>query len=112
MRNAFRRHSSIHAGSFFFAEILRTMSSFRPGGSSSASTSVTKPYLYSRVASSSIASVDVDIICFAPAPRLRSGRPEPAEGRDSGIGIRLHAVNERPQPHVLFAFGLLKMKPR
>src|SRR5881227_3554192 len=98
MRNAFRRHSSIHAGSFFFAEILRTMSSFRPGGSSSASTLVTKPYLYSRVASSSIASVDVDIWVLR------------FSAQDSGL--RAQALNDRPQPHVLFAFGLLKMKPR
>src|SRR5258705_14017553 len=90
-RKAFRRHSSIHAGSLFLAEIFLTISSLRPGGSSSASTSVTKPYLYSRVASSSIASVDVDIFFMV--------------GSDQ-------ALNERPQPQVLFAFGLLNRKPR
>src|SRR6476619_6975243 len=60
-RNAFRRNSSSHSGSFFFAEIARTTSSLRPGGSVSDSMSVTKPYLYSRVASCSMVSVDVDI---------------------------------------------------
>src|SRR5262245_29063557 len=36
-------------------------SSLSPGGTSSASMSVTNPYLYSRVASSSMVSVEVDI---------------------------------------------------
>src|SRR4051812_22642531 len=65
MRYAFSRHSSSQSGSFFFLEISLTTSSFNPFGIVSASTSVTKPYLYSRVASSSIVCVDVDI-------RLRS----------------------------------------
>src|SRR6476659_811726 len=86
-RNAFSRHSSSHSGSFFFAEIIRTTSSLRPFGISSASMSVTNPYLYSRVASSSMVSVDVDI----------------------GSG---QTLNDSPQPHELFALGLLNMKPR
>ena len=44
-RNDFRRHSSSHSGSSFFAEMRRTMSSFNPGATVSASMSVTKPYL-------------------------------------------------------------------
>ena len=44
-RNAFRRHSSSQSGSPFLAEMIRTISSFSPGGTASASTSVTKPYL-------------------------------------------------------------------
>ena len=60
-RNAFRRNSSSHSGSLFFAEIARTTSSLRPGGSVSDSMSVTKPYLYSRVASCSMVSVEVVI---------------------------------------------------
>src|ERR1035441_214384 len=46
-------------GSCFFAEIRRTMSSFKPGGAASASTSVTKPYLYSAWTNPSIVSVAV-----------------------------------------------------
>src|SRR5258708_27372172 len=61
-RYAFRRHSSSHSGSFFFFEIRRTTSSLRPFGMVSLSTSVTKPYLYSRLASCSMVSVDVDIL--------------------------------------------------
>ena len=44
-RNAFSRHSSSHSGSPFLAEMIRMMSSFSPGGTASASMSVTKPYL-------------------------------------------------------------------
>src|SRR3982751_1539357 len=46
-RYAFNRNSSIHSGSFFFAEISRIVSSFNPFGIVSDSMSVTKPYLYS-----------------------------------------------------------------
>src|ERR1017187_3711895 len=49
-------------GSFFLAEISRTMSSFKPGGAASASTSVMKPYLYSCWTSPSIVSVAVLIL--------------------------------------------------
>jgi hypothetical protein len=45
--SALRRQSSSHSGSRFFAEIRRTISAFRPGGTASSSMSVTKPYLYS-----------------------------------------------------------------
>ena len=40
------RHSSIHSGSSFLAEMKRTVSSDRPFGARSISMSVTKPYLY------------------------------------------------------------------
>src|SRR4029450_13235292 len=96
-RKAFSRHSSSHSGSFFLAEIIRTMSSLRPRGTSSASMSVTNPYLYSRVASSSMVSVLVDMVfcCRGLTPARRTG-------------CRAHhALNESPHPHVLFAFGLL-----
>ena len=43
-RNAFRRHSSIHSGSPFFAEMKRTVSSFSPLGASSCSMSEEKPH--------------------------------------------------------------------
>jgi hypothetical protein len=39
------RHSVIQSGSLFFAEMMRTTSSDRPGGSVSCSMSVTKPAL-------------------------------------------------------------------
>ena len=39
-RYALSRQSSNHFGSFFFAEICRTMSSLRPGGTLSVSMSV------------------------------------------------------------------------
>src|SRR5215203_6934053 len=45
-RYASSRHSSIHCGSFFLAEIKRTVSSDRPFGAFSDSISVTNPYLY------------------------------------------------------------------
>src|SRR6266699_1765219 len=44
--NASSRHASIHSGSFFWAEMKRTMSSDRPLGALSDSMSVTNPYLY------------------------------------------------------------------
>src|SRR2546430_11461388 len=46
LRYALSRHSSIHAGSPFLAEISRITSSFKPAGTTSDSMSVTKPYLY------------------------------------------------------------------
>src|ERR1700710_602374 len=45
-RYASRRHSSIQAGSFFFAEMKRTVSSDRPFGALSDSISVSNPYRY------------------------------------------------------------------
>src|SRR5574337_549477 len=52
----------MNSGSFFFAEIMRMTSSLNPQGIVSASTSVTKPYLYSWLARASIAFVDVLIV--------------------------------------------------
>src|SRR5688572_16565944 len=77
MRNALSRHSSSHAGSFFLAEISRTTSSLSPFGISSASTSVTNPYLYSRVASSSMVSVLVDISLSGSDPGSRIPGSDP-----------------------------------
>src|SRR3954469_19394151 len=57
--SALRRHSSIHSGSRFFSEMALTTSSFNPGGNVSASIRVSKPYLYSWVASCSMVSVAV-----------------------------------------------------
>src|SRR5438552_3404488 len=53
-RYAFSRHSSMNSGSFFLAEIIRMMSSFRPLGTCSAPMSVTKPHLYSWFARASM----------------------------------------------------------
>src|SRR5437879_741861 len=69
-RYAFRRQSSINFGSFFLAEIMRTMSSLKPRGTVSVSMSVTKPYLYSRLASSSIVLVAVVIVSIDPLESL------------------------------------------
>src|SRR5262249_61729278 len=97
------RHSSSHSGSFFFCEISRTISSLSPFGIVSVSTSVTKPYLYSRFASCSIVSVDVDMSVVAlrawGARGLRAAGPE------------RYTLKLVPHPHELFAFGLLKMNP-
>src|SRR4051812_7198878 len=43
----FKRKSNNHCGSFFFFEMNRMMSSFKPFGAESASRSVTNPHLYS-----------------------------------------------------------------
>ncbi len=45
---------SMNGGSFFLAEINRTMSSSSPGGAASDSTGVTKPYGYARLVNSSM----------------------------------------------------------
>src|SRR5438045_2195733 len=60
---ALSRHCSMKSGSFFLAEICRMVPSFKPRGTVSVSTSVTKPYLYSRFASSWIVLVAV-VIAF------------------------------------------------
>src|SRR5437868_64689 len=44
----------MNSGSFFFAEMVRIMSSLSQGGTVSVSTSVTNPYAYSRLTSASI----------------------------------------------------------
>ena len=49
-------------GSFFLAEIKRMMSSFSPRRTVSASMSVTKPYLYSRLTNSSVGVVAVFMV--------------------------------------------------
>src|SRR5512133_2820575 len=67
-RYALSRHSRSHAGSFFFSQIVRTTSSFKPFWRTSCSISVTKPYLYSRLARASMVSVDVLIASPCPLP--------------------------------------------
>src|SRR5437763_15562379 len=83
---ALSRQSSMNFGSFFLADIVRTTSSLRPRGTVSASISVTKPYLYSRLASSSIVRVAVVISsnllpispCHRAVPELLSGNRKTA----------------------------------
>ena len=58
-------------GSFFLCEIKRMISSLSPGGAESVSISVTKPCLYSRVASSSRACVS--LISGGPPARSATG---------------------------------------
>src|SRR5215207_6983443 len=81
-RYALRRHSSSHSGSFFFAEMSRTVSSLSPRGMVSASMSVTKPYWYSRLTSCSMELLmelpQVFVLttaeCGVPRVWVRSGR--------------------------------------
>src|SRR5829696_4163029 len=61
-RKAFRRNSSIHSGSFFFATITRIVSSVIPRGIMSDSISVTKPYLYSCLLKSSAVLIGLNSI--------------------------------------------------
>src|SRR5271169_1557306 len=56
------RQSVSHTGSFFFVEMWRMVSSLKPGGVDSDSTSVTKPYLYSCLTRLSMVSVAVLIV--------------------------------------------------
>src|SRR3954464_9821717 len=53
-RNALSRQSSSHSGSFFLAEMIRTVSSVSPAAMVSASMSVSKPAWYSLLISVSI----------------------------------------------------------
>src|SRR5580698_3086479 len=76
-RNALSRQSVSHCGSFFLAEIRRMMSSFKPGGADSVSTSVTKPYLYSCLTRLSIVSVAVLIVKMVNSLNGVSGHPVP-----------------------------------
>src|SRR5271170_5889628 len=76
-RYAFNRQSNIHCGSFFLCEINRMISSFNPGGASSASRSTLQPHLYSWLANSSIDSVDVGIALLHAVLRYRSPIPLP-----------------------------------
>src|SRR5262244_671590 len=64
------RHASIHSGSFFFAEMKRTMSSERPLGAFSDSISVSNPYLYW---STSIWRTRSTVSCTAGIELLHSG---------------------------------------
>src|SRR5215216_5879218 len=74
-RKAFRRNSSIHSGSFFFATIRRIVSSLSPRGIMSDSISVTKPYLYSCLLKSSAVLIGLNsIVSLLDALNLMQGR--------------------------------------
>ena len=113
-------------------------SSLSPGGTVSASTSVKKPYLYSRFARSSMVFCAVVMAflfgggpCTPPGSSLAGARrPAPllALGVSDGSGLTppsglreprvvshepaRYTENECPHPHVLFACGLFSVKPR
>src|SRR3989304_5232862 len=77
----------MNCGSPFFVEIRRMMSSFSPRGATSDSISVTKPYLYSRLARASIVFVVVLIgsPCEVPTHVTRVGRPLLVPSRARGM---------------------------
>src|SRR5262249_2093122 len=79
----------MNPGSPFFAEIVRMISSSRPGGTLSASIGVTKPYLYSRSARFLIVSEDAIVPSFMlrAAASLRSSFVS-AVGRFASTGAR------------------------
>src|SRR4051812_21970296 len=89
----------------------RTVSSFSPGGSVSASMSVTKPHLYSRLANVSISRVSVGM--------SDPGRIQNKAERDRRLRLsRLdqheelpYALKLDPQPQLLVALGFLNTKP-
>src|ERR1019366_1251377 len=106
------RQSVSHTGSFFLAEMWRMVSSLKPGGVDSDSTSVTKPYLYSCLTRLSIVSVAVLIVklLFPRAIRAKTVnghfvalRQEPARQRHAGQGRRQIHVKNR------LARGAVKM---
>src|SRR5258708_39137629 len=70
-RNAFKRHSNINFGSVFLVEIRRMVSSFRPFGAESDSTSVTKPHLYSPSTRESMIFVSVLMVSPLGVQRVR-----------------------------------------
>ena len=65
-RYALSRHSSRNAGSPFFCEMSRMMSSFSPAGTTSESMDVSNPYLYGWRTRASI-----DVIRILPTARSR-----------------------------------------
>src|SRR5437016_1720987 len=71
----------MNGGSFFLAEIRRMMSSLSPLGTDSDSMSVTKPHLYSRLASSSIVLLSVVMISTSYGRLLAHHRERDAPRR-------------------------------
>src|SRR4051812_37292278 len=102
----------MNGGSFFLAEIRRTVSSFRPRGMTSDSMSVTNPYLYSPVVSvsrvvltGSPLVVPRDVV--GPAVRISSFSGAAARA-DQVLRGRRHASGGPSAPAALSAsFGIL-----
>src|ERR1035438_7386449 len=95
-RYAFNLHSSSHSGSFFFAEMNRTISSLNPFGAESDSKSEMNPYLYSVFATFSNNSCSVLIFLDENCQELRTLQ-------DSFIN---YTEKLSPQPQVRVALGL------
>src|SRR6266480_240284 len=96
----------MNSGSFFLAEIARTTFSFRPGGSESASMSLTKPHLYSRLAraSSLLAVVLMTVLSCSPRVAARSalgGERRAAPAARLGAGVDKGEPAGEPLLHVV-----------
>src|SRR5262245_4268418 len=87
----------------------RIISSFRPGGAESASMSVTKPHLYSRLARVSISLVSVGMGSLEIESHV-AVRRQNFRRLDSYAST--YAEKLEPHPQVLVAFGFLKTNPR
>src|SRR5512145_604543 len=83
------------SGSFFLAEITRTTSSFRPGGTVSASISLTKPYLYSRLARSSTVFTEA-FMAWTPSAVSNGERRTAAAG-----ALNVRVLKNEPRLHQL-----------
>src|SRR3970282_279788 len=97
----------MNSGSCFFAEIRRITSSFKPGGTVSASMSVTKPYLYSLWVRSSTVLVAAFICAFVFVLRSHEGLAAAAGFLD----VRILKDNPRLHKFVfVIQFGAAQVK--
>src|SRR6266571_518458 len=83
------------SGSSFLAEISRMISSFRPGGTASASIGVTNPYWYSLSASSLIV---LALVIVSPSPSRPRVVPASATSANPREGGRRAAVENLRHP--------------
>src|SRR5262245_48611875 len=94
----------MNSGSFFLAEIAQTTSSVRPGGSASASMSLTKPHLHSRLARASSAFAVVLMSVLFPrdgGPLRLGGERRAATAARLGVGIDEREPAREPLLHVV-----------
>src|SRR5262252_6639282 len=95
----------MNSGSFFLAEIAWTTSSVRPGGSESASISLTKPHLYSRLArASSVFAVVLMRALFPSSMAARSalgGERRATTAARLGVGVDEREPAREPLLHVV-----------
>src|SRR5262245_39432815 len=96
----------MNSGSFFLAEIAWTTSSVRPGGSASASMSLTKPHLYSRLAraSSVFAVVLMRALfpsCLMAARSALGGARRATTAARLGVGVDEREPAREPLLHVV-----------